>query len=103
MDELLKIQFETEERNINEIKGHIKKLQVIPGIGKILAKELIDLGYHEVEDLRGEDPNEMYKKLCSLRGQKIDRCVLYVFKCATYYADNQIHDPELLKWWNWKD
>ena len=28
--------------------------------------------------------------------------MLYVFRCALYYASNDIHDPELLKWWNWK-
>lgn len=30
---------------------------------------------------------------------QVDRCMLYVFRCAVYYE----HDPELLKWWNWKD
>ncbi len=45
----------------------------------------------------------MYKALCELRGAKIDRCVLYVFQCATYFAGNRTHDSELLKWWNWKD
>ncbi|NJM89920.1 MAG: hypothetical protein HC847_25010 [Hydrococcus sp. RU_2_2] len=38
-----------------------------------------------------------------LRGQHIDRCVLYVFRCAVYYASNSVREPELLKWWNWKD
>ncbi len=33
----------------------------------------------------------------------LDRCVLYVFRCANYYAAHKRHDPELLKWWNWKD
>jgi hypothetical protein len=28
--------------------------------------------------------------------------VLYVFRCAVYYAGHREHDPELLKWWNWK-
>ncbi|MFL5589918.1 MAG: helix-hairpin-helix domain-containing protein [Ktedonobacteraceae bacterium] len=30
-------------------------------------------------------------------------CSFYVFRCAVYYASNDIHDAELLKWWNWKD
>jgi hypothetical protein len=29
--------------------------------------------------------------------------ILYVFRCAVYCASNENHDPELLKWWNWKD
>nr|WP_321429915.1 helix-hairpin-helix domain-containing protein [uncultured Methanolobus sp.] len=29
--------------------------------------------------------------------------MLYVFREAVYFASNEEHDPELLKWWNWKD
>ncbi|MFA6002068.1 MAG: helix-hairpin-helix domain-containing protein [Thermoleophilia bacterium] len=78
-------------------------LQNIPGVGPSLARDLTDLGYRRVSELRGSDPEQMYKKLCELRGAHIDRCVLYVFRCAVYFAGNSAHDPELLKWWNWKD
>ncbi len=78
------------------------ELQTIPGIGPSLAKDLSDLGFHRVGDLAGRDPEAMYRNLCDLRGTHIDRCVLYVFRCAVYYAGNRNHDPELLKWWNWK-
>jgi hypothetical protein len=33
----------------------------------------------------------------------MDRCVLYAFRCAVYYASHDVRDPKLLKWWNWKD
>ncbi|OGT19353.1 MAG: pathogenicity locus [Gammaproteobacteria bacterium RBG_16_57_12] len=81
----------------------LKKLQEIPGIGKSLAQDLVDLGYREVGDLKAEDPQRMYERLMKLRGQHIDRCVLYTFRCAVYYASNTVHEPERLKWWNWKD
>ena len=80
-----------------------KSLQIIPGIGKSLSQDLVDLGYKKVSDLKDQNPEDMYQKLITLRGEHIDRCVLYVFRCATYYASNSIHEPELLKWWNWKD
>jgi hypothetical protein len=80
-----------------------RSLQVMPGIGPSLAKDLIDLGYAAPADLRGEDPEAMYADLCRLRGHHIDRCVLYTFRCAVYFASNDSHDPELLKWWHWKD
>ena len=80
-----------------------KQLQIIPGIGKSLSQDLVDLGYRKVSDLSGETPETMYQNLIILRGQHIDRCVLYVFRCAVYYASQPVHDPELLKWWNWKD
>ena len=78
-------------------------LQEIPGVGPSLAQDLYDLGIRRVEDLRGADPEDLYKQLVVLRRYGIDRCVLYVFRCAAYYATNREHDPELLKWWNWKD
>ena len=78
-------------------------LETIPGVGPSIGQALRDLGVHRVEDLAGKDAEEMYKALYELRGANIDRCVLYVFRCAIYFADNRTHDPELLKWWNWKD
>ncbi|MBI1820612.1 MAG: helix-hairpin-helix domain-containing protein [Nitrospirae bacterium] len=80
-----------------------KELQIIPGVGPSLARDFVELGYSQIKELKGEDPEKMYRDLCQLRGMHIDRCVLYVFRCAVYYASNTIHDPELLKWWNWKD
>ena len=79
------------------------ELQNIPGVGPNLAQDLIDLGYRRIPPLRGANPERMYEKLCTLRGTHIDRCVLYVFRCVVYYANNTEHDPALLKWWSWKD
>ena len=79
------------------------ELQNIPGVGPSLAQDLTDLGYRRIPQLRGADPEHMYQTLCALRGKHIDRCVLYVFRCAVYYASTSVYDPELLKWWNWKD
>ena len=74
----------------------------IPGIGVSLARDIEWLGYQALDDLRGEDPREMYERLMSQAGLHIDRCVLYTFRCAVYYAEDG-RDPEKLKWWNWKD
>lgn len=78
-------------------------LQTIPGIGPSMAQDLRDLGVFKVSDLVGMDPELMYKRLCLMHHMHIDRCVMYVFRCAVYYASENNHDPELLKWWNWKD
>jgi len=75
----------------------------IPGIGPQMARGLYDLGFQRVEDLQGQDPEAMYNSLMDIRGLQVDRCVLYVFRCAVYFASHQEHAPELLKWWNWKD
>lgn len=78
-------------------------LLTIPGVGKSIAKDLQDLGIHTVSDLRYKDPEVLYQHLERMRGSHIDRCMLYVFRCAVYFASHTTHDPELLKWWNWKD
>ena len=81
------------------------ELQKIPGIGKTGEQDLIKLGYKTIESLRGADPEEMYERECIEKGVKVDRCVLYVYRCAVYYANTPEaeRESEKLKWWNWKD
>lgn len=81
----------------------LKDLQQIPGVGKKIAKGLWNLGFRSVQDFKNRNPEELYFKLSHQKGAHIDRCMLYVFRCAVYYASNKKHNPELLKWWNWKD
>jgi hypothetical protein len=78
-------------------------LQKIPGVGPSIEKDLLDLGICRIDDLKGESPDDLYARLCSIKNARVDRCVLYVFRCAVYYAEKKVHDPMLLKWWNWKD
>ncbi len=78
-------------------------LQTIPGVGPSLAQDLRDLGIQRVAELRGQDPERLYTRLIAQRGVHQDRCVLYVFRCAVYFAETEQPDPERLKWWNWKD
>ena len=77
--------------------------QQIPGVGKSLAQDLFDLGLRSIHDLKDVSAEELYSALCTLRKRHIDRCVLYVFRCAVYFASSEIHEPALLKWWWWKD
>jgi hypothetical protein len=79
------------------------ELQKIPGVGKSIAADLFCLDIHSVSDLKNKDPEVLYIRLCAKRGMHIDRCVLYVFRCAVYFASHKKHNPELLKWWNWSD
>ena len=78
-------------------------LQEIPGIGPSLSADLRALGIEAVPDLVGRDPVDLYERLSVLEGVRQDPCVLYVFRCAVYYASEGEHDPELLLWWNWKN
>ncbi|HLX41895.1 MAG TPA: helix-hairpin-helix domain-containing protein [Bryobacteraceae bacterium] len=92
-----------EARRQTAPKNVIAELSKIPGVGPSLASDLYLVGIREVAELRGQNPQVLYDELCTQAGSRVDRCVLYVFRCAVYYASESRHDPEKLKWWNWKD
>jgi hypothetical protein len=79
------------------------ELTTIPGVGKSIAADLRDLGIRRVADLKKRDPERLYARLNAKRGVRQDPCVLYVFRCAVYYASTLRPKPALLKWWAWKD
>ena len=87
------------------MKESIKTLIVIPGVGKSIAKDLWNIGIRNVSDLQGKDPEVLYDRSNDFAGTIQDRCLLYVFRCAVYYAETPVEDqePEKLQWWNWKD
>ena len=64
---------------------------------------LRDIGINCVEDLVGRTADELYAYHNAARGFVDCRCVLYVYRCAVYYANEKEHDPEKLDWSNWKD
>lgn len=81
----------------------LKELRTIPGVGKSIAWDLYCIGIRSVADLKKKKPQDLYDAACRQAGKKIDPCLLYVFRCAVYFASHAHHDEELLKWWNWKD
>ena len=81
----------------------LRRLRVIPGVGPSIAEDLYRLGIKKVSCLKGKDPEKLYATFCAMEGRTIDRCLLYIFRCAVYYASHTRHDPNKLKWWNWKD
>lgn len=79
-----------------------ESLDSIPSIGNALSRKLNAIGIRRVSDLKDKDPEHLYRKLEKTLGTHVDRCVLYTFRCAVYFAGHRRHDPEKLKWWNWK-
>lgn len=86
------------------VKYHqaVSNLQQIPGLGSSIAKELIELGIYKSADLRGVNPESLFSKFLEKRA-KGDISMLYHFRCAVYYASNDVHELEKLKWWYWKN
>jgi hypothetical protein len=81
----------------------LDRLMTIPGVGKSIAGDLYDIGIRSPEELRGNEPELLYERICAHQKKRIDRCLLYEMRCVVYFVSKEKHDPELLKWWNWKD
>jgi len=78
-------------------------LITIPNVGKNTKEDLINIGITCVEDLVGKDPEDLYLEDCIYKKRQEDRCQLYIFRMAVYYAEHKERKPEKLKWWYWKD
>jgi hypothetical protein len=77
-------------------------LEKIPGVGKAVSQDLCSIGIRSADDLKGKSAERLYEKLCDFKAAPVDKCMLYVLRCAIYYASNPNPDPHLLKWNNWK-
>jgi ERCC4-type nuclease len=90
---------------LKQKEQHIKALMEIPGVGKSIANDLLQIGILSISDLKNKDPEILYALSNERVGATQDRCLLYVFRCAVYYAETEKKNrrTEKLKWWNWKD
>ena len=86
-----------------KLKRVVSELEEIPGVGPSIADDLHRIGITRVVQLKNADPQKLFERVNRDQGVVMDRCLLYVFRCAVYYASNVRHKPEKLKWWNWKD
>ena len=77
-------------------------LLTIPGVGRDMKRHLEELGITCVEDLAGQDPEEIYLLECLMKGPT-DRCCLYVYRLAVAFAEGRADTPKKRKWWNYKD
>ena len=82
----------------------LKELMTIPGVGKSIANDLVKIGIKSVRDLKGKSPEKLYGQSNRVAGCVQDRCLLYVFRCAVYFAETPParRKDDKLKWWNWK-
>lgn len=76
-------------------------LNRIPGIDLKTVRDLLDLGLHHVDDLRGRAPESLFEEIQNLREQTpADR--LWSLRLAVYYAETPEPDPALLEAWRWQ-
>lgn len=82
---------------------HADQLQRIPGVGPSIAVDLRGIGITRIADLKGKSPERLYARSNARAGVVQDRCLLYVFRCAVYFAETPRPNPKKLLWWAWKD
>jgi hypothetical protein len=68
----------------------------IPGMKTEAARDLLDLGLHEVYQLEGRSPESLFDDLRRTKPQTPDDRIAYL-RLAVYFAENATHaDPRLL-------
>ena len=76
-------------------RARLRSLTDLPNIGKACAEDLRRLGITRPEELRAADPYALYERLCIVRQQYIDPCMLDVFISVTRFMDGREAQP----WW----
>jgi len=72
-------------------------LRALPNIGPAIARQLIRLGLERPDDLRGQDPDELFQRLCDLDGRRYDPCLLDTFIAVVDHANGAPARP----WWHY--
>jgi hypothetical protein len=74
-----------------------RTLEQLPNIGPRLAADLRRIGIETPQDLRGQDAFALYRKLCTVTGQRQDPCVLDTFMAASDFMSGAAP----AKWWQY--
>lgn len=78
-----------------------RRLRDLESVGPRTLEDFEALGVASVEQLRKEDPHDLFERLCEMKGLRVDPCCLDVFTCAVAQANNPRLSPERRKWWFW--
>jgi hypothetical protein len=71
------------------------QLRQLPNVGPAVARMLIRLGVERADDLRGQDPERLFQRLCDLDGTRHDPCLLDTFVAVVDHANGAPARP----WW----
>jgi hypothetical protein len=77
------------------VRSQVTKLTDLPNVGPSIAEDLKLLGIHSPSELKGQDPIELYDRLCTITRQRHDPCVADVFISITRF----INGKPAKSWW----
>jgi Pathogenicity locus len=75
----------------------VRTLQALPNVGPAIARKLVRLGITDPTDLRGQDPDLLFERLCAIDGRRHDPCLLDTFVAVVDHADGAPARP----WWHY--
>lgn len=74
--------------------------QSIPTVGIRLAEDLIFLGYHSIEELKGANGVELLDTYERKKGYRTDPCVEDQFRLVAHFANTYDYSK---KWWDFTE
>jgi hypothetical protein len=83
----------------NPDRKTVAKLTDLPNIGKAMAGDFQVLGIDHPKQLIGQDPFDLYNKLCKKTKTKHDPCVIDVFMAAIDFMEGGEAKP----WWDFTE
>ena len=53
----------------------LHQLEQIPGVGKTIARDMLNIGINSIDDLKGKQAQQLYARLCDFKASPVDRCM----------------------------
>jgi len=78
-----------------EDRAAIKDLTTLTNVGPAMARDFILLGIRRIDEIRGQNPDELYSRLCEATGTRQDPCVLDTFRAVVHNVEHNDTKP----WW----
>ena len=79
------------------LEPEIQPLVTMPNVGPAVARKLLHLGIARPADLRGQDAEDLFARLCALDGRQHDPCLLDTFTAVVAHANGEPARP----WWEY--
>lgn len=79
------------------IREKVEKLTDLPNIGKTVAHDLARIGITRPDQLKDQDPYDLYVRFCEAFAEKQDPCMLDVLMSITDFMDG----GDARVWWDY--
>jgi hypothetical protein len=83
----------------NPNRETVSKLDALPNIGSKIASDLQLIGITHPKELIGKSSIDLYMELCSVKGERVDHCVIDVFMSAIDFMEGSTPKP----WWSYTE